>query len=204
MTLYGSSFSFLSAGSANKTVLSGTVVDKLEAFSALRNGWSHGEGIPADPRAISAARSLIAVGTSMGLGCDVFPNIDGGCAVAFYEDTTRLEISVSPGGSSFDLRAERGIGFDYEEIFAPASVDSMILAALAIQSLFPRGSGWSSFASLIYGSSTVESSGFGTSSSAILIGDPATWKPLMAKAGSRSSGSSAPASTGQATACVAI
>ena len=57
--------------------------------------------------------------TDVGLSADVFPNLDGGCAIAVYRDDKRLEISISPDGR-LDLRIEKGIGFQFENVFEPA------------------------------------------------------------------------------------
>ena len=53
------------------------------------------------------------------LKSDVFPDPDGGCAVAFYRGEDTVEVKVQSDGQTFRLSAERGIGFQFENIIEP-------------------------------------------------------------------------------------
>ena len=91
---------------------------KLHKMAELPVGFSHGEGVPVRLEAINHAEELILLASDLKLEADVFPNLDGGCAVAFYNGEARLEVSVSPDGNKLDLSAEHGIGFQFEGVIS--------------------------------------------------------------------------------------
>lgn len=100
---------------------------KLRRFSELPMNWSHGEGVPVTPSAISEAELLIVVASDLGLQADVFPNLDGGCAVAVYRGDERLEISVNPD-CLYEVKIERGIGMNFDTIYVdkkPSRLDAI-------------------------------------------------------------------------------
>jgi hypothetical protein len=84
-------------------------------MAKLPVGWSHGEGIPVDRSAIALGEIFVYVGTVLELEVDVFPNLDGGCAVAFYREDVRLEVSINSTGN-YDLRIERGLGPYFDDV----------------------------------------------------------------------------------------
>jgi len=92
---------------------------KARAMADLPAGFSYGEGIPITKAAINAAEQLILLASQLDLDADVFPNLDGGCAVAFYNDSEKIEVTVSPEGDRAALTFERGIGFQYEDVITP-------------------------------------------------------------------------------------
>src|SRR5262245_40399089 len=89
---------------------------KLHEFATLPVGWSHGEGLPVSQIAIAAAEEFLFLAARLGLSADVFPNLDGGCAVTFYRDADLVEVSFAPGGLPMELRVERGIGAQFEHV----------------------------------------------------------------------------------------
>ena len=97
----------------------GRLLRKLRRFADLLAGWSHGSGLPITSAAIAAAEELTLAAAQLQLRADVFPEPDGGCAVAFYRGERRVEARVHPDGQSFGLRAERGIGFQFENTIEP-------------------------------------------------------------------------------------
>lgn len=93
---------------------------KVRKMAELPVGFSHGDGIPVTNEAINSAEDLILLASDLELDADVFPNLDGGCAVAFYKGEARVEASISADGTKLDLRAEHGIGFQFEDVIPQA------------------------------------------------------------------------------------
>src|SRR5437660_1400810 len=95
-------------------------VQKLRRMRELQAGWSHGAGVPVTDAAIRTGERFVALAFQLQLKVDVFPDPDGGCAVAFYSAENRVEVMVPPTGAEpFGLRVERGIGFQFEDVIAP-------------------------------------------------------------------------------------
>jgi hypothetical protein len=95
------------------------LIEKVRQMASLPTGFSHGEGRPVTETAISRAEIFINLASQLELEADVFPNLDGGCAVAFYKDSEKIEISISPEDDKTDLIFERGIGFQFEDVIPP-------------------------------------------------------------------------------------
>jgi hypothetical protein len=118
MSQYATTFSILQTTSP----LEGRrrqLMDKLRAMADLPEGWSYGEGRPVTPLAISVAQRYIVIASQLNLTSDVFPNVDGGCAVAFYRGDQLVEVSISPDGNRLGLRAESGMGYEFENTIEP-------------------------------------------------------------------------------------
>jgi hypothetical protein len=92
---------------------------KLDQMASLPGGFSHGEGFPVTKASISKAQQLVRWASDQGVDADVFPNLDGGCAVAFYKGVLKVEASISPNGNRVDLRIEHGIGLQFETLIEP-------------------------------------------------------------------------------------
>lgn len=92
---------------------------KLRQFATLPPGWSHGDGSPISRLAITSAEEFVLLAASMDIDADVFPNLDGGCAIAFYKGESRVEVSIGPDGRHLSLRAERGTGWRFEDTIVP-------------------------------------------------------------------------------------
>jgi hypothetical protein len=119
----------------------------------LPTGWSHGEGLPVSPMAVAVATSqLVHLAFTFDLTADAFPNLDGGCAIAFYNRDRAVEVSVAPDGCTFDVRVERGVGFAFEEVVAPVTGTDLRTVVTHVRRLL--GAQWSLLASSTYGSST--------------------------------------------------
>lgn len=97
------------------------LIVKLSAMLQLEPGWSFGSGVPVTAEALSVAEEFVGLATLLRLDADVFPNLDGGCAVAFYAGEDSVEVSVSADGSALGMSVERGLGFDYEDVISPSS-----------------------------------------------------------------------------------
>ena len=85
----------------------------------LPRGWSYGQGEPVTAESVQEAERYVLMASQLSLTADVFPNLDGGCAVSLYEDDERVEVSIDASGRVLSLRAERGIGPDYENVIEP-------------------------------------------------------------------------------------
>lgn len=95
------------------------LTEKVRQMAKLPVGFSCGEGQPVTASAILWAEYFINLASQLELEADVFPNLDGGCAVAFYKDSEKVEVSISPDGDKADLVFERGIGFQFEDVIPP-------------------------------------------------------------------------------------
>lgn len=102
-------------------------------------GWSLGEGLPISKESTELAESFITIASIYELKADVFPNLDGGCAVAFYAGKDKVEVSIHADACRFDLLVETGIGFDFENVIEPIrnadlhDVNSQLLRLKSIQ-----------------------------------------------------------------------
>jgi hypothetical protein len=95
------------------------LTEKVRRMADLPVGFSHGEGIPVTEAAVMGAEQLILLASQLEIEADVFPNLNGGCAVAFYKDLEKIEVSVDSEGDSANLTFERGIGFQFEDVIPP-------------------------------------------------------------------------------------
>lgn len=95
------------------------LTEKVRQMANLPIGFSHGEGQPVTKIAILWAEYFINLASQLELEADVFPNLDGGCAVAFYKESEKVEVSISPDGDTANLIFERGIGFQFEDVIPP-------------------------------------------------------------------------------------
>lgn len=118
------------------------LVRKLSQFGNLQSGWSHGEGDAVSVVAIAAAEEFLFQAARLGLRADVFPNLDGGCAVAFYRGTDCVEVSIHRDGASFGIRVERGIGAEFDDVTPPRDGASRQDAINAVDRLVPEAE-WS-------------------------------------------------------------
>lgn len=118
MNLYATTFSILRTTSPLESSRQ-QLTEKLLKMADLPNGWSHGEGKPVTVLAIVAAQRYVTLASQLNLRADVFPNPDGGCAVAFYSGEELVEVSIDPEGKRLSLRAERGMGYDFENTIEP-------------------------------------------------------------------------------------
>jgi hypothetical protein len=94
---------------------------KLRKMCELSRGWSYGEGEPITALATAVAERYVTIASQLNLHADVFPNPDGGCAVAFYQGSERVEVGISADGTRLALRAERGIGYEFENVIDPVA-----------------------------------------------------------------------------------
>ena len=118
---------------------------KLRCFADFQAGWSHGSGVPITSAAIAAAEELVLAAAQLQLKADVFPEPDGSCAVAFYRGEHKVEVRAYSDGKHFGLRAERGIGFQFQDTIDPIenatrSQIYLTLIPLAIGETWPFGS----------------------------------------------------------------
>jgi hypothetical protein len=129
------------------------LIRKARQMAKLHPGWSYGEGVPITHVSIAAAEGFILIASYLELRADVFPNLDGGCAVAFYRAEERLEVSISPNGRTFGLKAECGVGFEFEET---ESIENATLKQIGdcLGQLTVRNNLWKLSASSISGSTT--------------------------------------------------
>jgi hypothetical protein len=139
---------------------------KLDQMASLPVGFSHGEGFPVTRASISVAQQFVRWASDQAVEADVFPNLDGGCAVAFYKDALKVEVSISPDGNRFDLRIEHGIGLQFENLTEPrenvsrAEIQEIILALRGLNNGI-----WKSSASSTFVNTTEPLGAFGICSS---------------------------------------
>jgi hypothetical protein len=117
MTFTESTFQILASLSAAERAPVHPLIRKLRSFGQLAPGWSHGEGIPVAVDAIRIAERYVDAATILQLRADVFPGINGDCAVAFYQGDKSVEIVISPGAEDrLGLHVENGSGFQFETV----------------------------------------------------------------------------------------
>lgn len=138
------------------------LIKKVRMMANFPAGFSHGEGFPVTEASILVAEQLIQLASDLELDADVFPNLDGGCAVAFYRDLGRVEASIGPEGDTVDLRIEHGIGFQFEEVISPkedVGFGEIMERAIELRGL--NNHIWKLFASSTSGNSTGSVDDFG-------------------------------------------
>jgi hypothetical protein len=113
------------------------LTEKVRQLANLPIGFSHGEGRPVTGIAISCAENFINLASQLELEADVFPNLDGGCAVAFYKNSEKIEVSINPEGDKANLIFERGIGFQFEDVIPP--MENVGITEILDQALKLRG-----------------------------------------------------------------
>jgi len=125
-------------------------VRKLRTFASLPEGWSNGEGHPSQAPTISRAEVLVRLARSLQLQTDVFPGINGECAVAAYWEDKTVEAIVAPNKEAYELRVEQGRGFSFRVLVENDAADYSAFRD-ALLSLLPawRSSGSSHSDSLI-------------------------------------------------------
>lgn len=167
------------------------LTEKVRQMANLPAGFSHGEGQPVTEIAILVAEQFIDLASHLELEADVFPNLDGGCAVAFYKDTEKIEVSISSEGDKANLIFERGIGFQFEDVLPP--MENVGIAEIWEQALKLRGNEWKLYASSISGTSTATLKGSEISSVRMLQNQTHPWLLPTEEAGSLYSTLSVPA-----------
>jgi hypothetical protein len=152
MSTFASTFAILSTTARGESARR-SLAKKLRQMAELPHGWNYGDGVPVSRVAIAVGERFLLLAARLGLKADVFPNPDGGCAVAFYNGADRVEVSISDDGSGLELRVERGIGNDYEDIIAPIGNAQLMDAVNWVLWLVPEGE-WSLPVSSTYSSMT--------------------------------------------------
>jgi len=89
-----------------------SIIEELESFSKLEEGWSYGEGGPIPFKVIEIAKKVYKVGSYHINSVNVFPGTDGSILVVFYKEDISIEVVINKD-LSLDLTLEKGIGFDY-------------------------------------------------------------------------------------------
>ncbi len=91
------------------------VIEKIDSFGSLPDGWDFGAGGPA-PRVVrERAIKLYRWGALFGLRANAFPGSEGEVYVAFYRGVDTVEVCVNLD-LSCTITLERGIGVDFEEL----------------------------------------------------------------------------------------
>ena len=171
-----------------------TLTSKVRKFAELPNGFSYGDGVPVTQEAIDFAEELILLASDLKLEADAFPNLDGGCAVAFYNGDAKVEVSIGPDGGNVALSAEHGIGFEFEGIFSiteNVGWNEIIDQVSMLRMLEPKI--WKLFASSTFANSTDVAGASATYCTEIPRRRPAPLILLTEKGGSQSLNSLAPA-----------
>lgn len=159
--IYASIFNVLATTSHSEDMRR-RLTAKLHRMTTLRKGWSHGEGLPVSWNAVLLAEGFVRRAAYVDVVADVFPNLDGGCAVAFYRGEVRVEVSISPS-EQMDLRIEQGIGLNFKNVIEPREnvkqeeVDACIVWLI-------QDDQWKLSGSSTYASSTELAFGFATCS----------------------------------------
>ena len=180
MNPYTTAFSILTTSSALEETRK-QLTDRLKQMADLPHGWSHGEGAPVSWLAIGVAQRYVAMASQLNLAADVFPNPDGGCAVAFYRGDEMVEVAVSSDGQRLALRAERGIGYEFENIIDPIEQASSQQVYRQILKLIENDL-WKSFEPSIYASTGLTLNVSGTSHIATRLPPPMD-RPLRTDVG---------------------
>ena len=90
------------------------ILNKLQIFKNLAEGWHFGEGVPILDKATEVVRNLHHRFKIFNFTKDVFPGCDGSLALVFYfDDEICIEVSVKPEGE-IDLYVEKGKGYPYK------------------------------------------------------------------------------------------
>lgn len=139
------------------------LTQKLRAFQRLRMGWSHGEGRPLDGATGRIAEHFVAIALQFQLKADIFPGLNGECAIAFYQGERTVEIVIDPSDlAHVDIHVEEGRGFAFRRVEDLEHADHSV-AVERIFALIPRT--WTSPESCLSFSSTQTANDFPTSSS---------------------------------------
>jgi hypothetical protein len=108
---------------------------KLWSFSRLGPGWSHGEGLPVSAETLECAEGFVELAASLQLRADVFPGLEGDCAVAFYGENRCVEVVIRPASPlTLDLHVqERRDGrFRHIEVKENSEVSNVVAAITAL------------------------------------------------------------------------
>ena len=154
---------------------------KLRAMADLPEGWHYGQGKPVTDFAMVAGQRYVVMASQLNLKADVFPNPDGGCAVAFYSRDQLVEVSIGPDGNRLNLRAEKGLGYDFENLIEPLENATPEQVYGQVLRLLEHDT-WKLSVSLISASTSRTCSGFGISSTRTPHPLP-TERPLLTDAG---------------------
>lgn len=91
------------------------VVDKIQSFVELPDGWDFGRGHAPSHDVVARAIYLHLVGSQyLALKSDAFPSPDGAIIVEFYRGETSVEVTVRPD-RTLGLVKEQGTGSQYTQ-----------------------------------------------------------------------------------------
>lgn len=91
------------------------VLEELNSFADLDEGWSYGEGKPIDSIVINKAKRVYKIGKYFLKTVNVFPGVDGSILVVFHTQDHSIEVSVNED-LTLNVVIEKGIGFDFQVI----------------------------------------------------------------------------------------
>ncbi len=92
-----------------------SIMNELDDFAKLKEGWSYGEGSLIKKSTIDKAKSIYAIGKIYYNSINVFPDTNGSILVVFHNADISIEVTITEY-LQLDIAVEKGIGFDYEVI----------------------------------------------------------------------------------------
>jgi hypothetical protein len=75
------------------------ILDSINSFTKLPNGWNFGEGVPASLIALRQSKNALVFAHNLGIKeFEVFPGIDGEIQICCYKEEASLEITFEVDG----------------------------------------------------------------------------------------------------------
>lgn len=89
------------------------VINKIESFANLGEGWNYGKGKAPSNDMIAFALQVHNWGKSIGFGTDANPDPSGSIILTFFINDDFIFVTIKEN-DLFDLVHEKGIGVEYE------------------------------------------------------------------------------------------
>jgi|AntRauTorcE11898_2_1112593.scaffolds.fasta_scaffold13109_2 hypothetical protein len=98
---------------SGKTKLNDSIIEELNNYATLKEGWAYGEGKPINSDVIKKAEKVYKIGKYFIPTVNVFPGTNGLILVVFHQEEFSIETAVNED-LTIDLTVEQGLGFEYD------------------------------------------------------------------------------------------
>jgi hypothetical protein len=115
---YGSVFTVLRSTTHRVVDPPDPLIRKLRAFARLKTGWSYGRGLQIGENVIAKAEAIYRESYRPQLRAEAFPGTNGEVLLVFQRGDLSVHVTVNHD-LGLDLRMERGIGFNFEDVIVP-------------------------------------------------------------------------------------
>lgn len=133
------------------------IMNELESFKLLDEGWCYGEGGPIEDRVVKSAMQIVVLGHRFGQSVSVFPGTDGSIELRFHGEVHQTLVVTVETDGIIGASLQIGYGFEYEVAYDEDEVSVETLKTLL--NCIPVEIEWPSLVSSIRGTTYMTTAG---------------------------------------------